>query len=366
MYTEQTCKVKWNKALSESFSIVNGVRQGAVLSPSLFSLYIDKLLISLETSGYGCHIGNYFYGASAYADDIILLSPTRSGLQVMFDICFNYFNDHDITISTNIDPIKSKTKCIYFPHGNQLDKPTPILMGGKELPWVDNWPHLGNMIHNGDFRLPGKCSFTHDLISKRGTLIGKFHGLFQEFGFSDSSIMLQMMNIYATSFYGSHLWDFSSNEANKLFTSWNVLIRTVFKVPNKTHGYLIEPLSSTVHLKAILLERYLGFINSILNSSKKCLSSLGLKMLSDHGSVTKQNLILISNESSIENVLDVSPSYVVSSMLYYPTPPGEEWRVGFLEELLELRKHTLELDWEQDIVLSSDELEDLIEFVSSS
>ena len=91
-----------------------------------------------------------------------------------------------------------------------------------------------------------------------------------------------------------------------------------------------------------------------------------MKMLSDHGSVTKQNLILISNESSIENVLDVSPSSVVSSMLYFPTPPGEEWRVGFLKELLELRKHTLELDWEQDIVLSSDELEDLIEFVSSS
>ena len=239
-------------------------------------------------------------------------------------------------------------------------------MGEKELPWLDYWPHLGNMIHNGDFRLPGKCSFTHDLINKRGAFIGKFHGLMQEFGFSDSPIMLQMVHIYATSFYGSHLWDFSSNEATKLFTSWNVLVRTVFKVPNTTHRYLIEPLSSAIHLKTIIFERYLGFIHSILNSSKKCLSSLGLKMLSDHGSVTKQNLILISNESSIENVLEISPSSVVSSLLYYPTPPGEEWRVGFLKELLELRKHTLELDWEQDIVLSSYELEELIEFVSSS
>ena len=86
MYINQSCKAKWNKSNSDSFSIVNGVRQGAVLSPSLFSLYINKLLISLESSGFGCNIGNYFYGASAYADDIILLSPTRSGLQGMFDI----------------------------------------------------------------------------------------------------------------------------------------------------------------------------------------------------------------------------------------------------------------------------------------
>ena len=115
MYIHQSCKVRWNQSMSSSFTIVNGVRQGAVLSPSLFSLYIDKLLISLENSGFGCYVGNYFYGAAAYADDIILLSPTRSGLQEMFNICFNYFNDHDIIISTNIDPKKSKTKCIFFP-----------------------------------------------------------------------------------------------------------------------------------------------------------------------------------------------------------------------------------------------------------
>ena len=87
MYLHQSCKVRWNKSLSENFSVVNGVRQGAVLSPSLFSLYMDKLLISLEASDYGCHVGNFFYGASAYADDLILLSPTRQGLQEMFNIC---------------------------------------------------------------------------------------------------------------------------------------------------------------------------------------------------------------------------------------------------------------------------------------
>ena len=159
------------------------MRQGAVLSPSLFSLYINKLLVSLESSGLGCNIGNYFYGASAYADDIILLSPTRSGLQDMFDICFQYFKDHEITISTNPDPKKSKTKCIFFPYGKQQTSPTPLVMGDNFLPWVDHWPHLG------------KGNFTHDLLDKRAKFIGKFNGLMQEFGFAESSVIFSIVNI---------------------------------------------------------------------------------------------------------------------------------------------------------------------------
>ena len=205
MYVQQSCKVKWNKSYFLSFSIVNGVRQGAVPSPRLFSLYINKLLMSLESSGLDCNIGNYFYGASAYADDIILLSPTRSGLQDMFNICYQYFKDHDITISTHPDPCKSKTKCIFFPYGKQEKSPTHLLMGDTRLPWVNQWPHLGNNIHNDDFRYPGKGSLNHDLSEKRQSFIGKFHGLFQEFGFADSELMIKMVEIYAMSFYGSQL-----------------------------------------------------------------------------------------------------------------------------------------------------------------
>ena len=134
------------QTLSESFSVVNGVRQRAVLSPSLFSLYIDKLLLDLKESGFGCHIGNYFYGASAYADDLILLSPTRSGLQEMFTICNNYFDSHDIIISTNPILAKTKTKCIFFPYGKQDHLPPPILMGTTPLPCIDEWPQLSKYI----------------------------------------------------------------------------------------------------------------------------------------------------------------------------------------------------------------------------
>ena len=76
MYTNHSMHVKWKGSLSDIFSIGNGVRQGAVLSPLLFTLYIDMLFIRLQDLGLGCHIGPIFAGSFGYADDVALVAPT--------------------------------------------------------------------------------------------------------------------------------------------------------------------------------------------------------------------------------------------------------------------------------------------------
>ena len=63
---------------------MNGVKQGAVLSPILFCVYIDDLLLLLAKAGVGCYIGFHFVGALAYADDIVLVAPSASALYVVF------------------------------------------------------------------------------------------------------------------------------------------------------------------------------------------------------------------------------------------------------------------------------------------
>jgi hypothetical protein len=74
-YIHQECVVSWNGVNSSSFTILNGVRQGAVLSPSLFNLYIDNLFNDLSQSGYGCEIQDLYFGCFGYADDIALVAP---------------------------------------------------------------------------------------------------------------------------------------------------------------------------------------------------------------------------------------------------------------------------------------------------
>ena len=88
-------------------------------------------------------------------------------------------------------------------------------------------------------------------------------------------------------------------------------------------------------------------------------------MIQDHGSITKQNLNLISKESGLDDVINNSPSLVVSTVQYAPTPPGEEWRHGFLNELLQLRKHNLEIEWEDNVEFTSKEIDQLIYLVAS-
>ena len=60
VYRSQQCDVKWAGKYSHRFSVSNGVRQGAVSSPILFSIYIDDLLKILRESGLGCHITSLF------------------------------------------------------------------------------------------------------------------------------------------------------------------------------------------------------------------------------------------------------------------------------------------------------------------
>ena len=80
-YHTQLVQVCWNAALSQPFSVSQGVQQGGVLSPILLSLYIDNLLQELADSGIGCHWDNLFVGALAYANYLTILTPSPSALK---------------------------------------------------------------------------------------------------------------------------------------------------------------------------------------------------------------------------------------------------------------------------------------------
>ena len=86
------------------FPIQCGVRQGGVLSPYLFSVYVSDLIFELRTSGSGAHIGKLFMGCVLYADDIVLMSPSCYGLQRLVRICEKYGLKWDI----KFNPCKSQ------------------------------------------------------------------------------------------------------------------------------------------------------------------------------------------------------------------------------------------------------------------
>jgi len=99
-YDKLTSVVKWNSVFSMPFVVRSGVRQGGILSPILFNVYVNDLVNSLVDKDCVCHVGSVFFGYFIYADDIILLSPSLIGLQAMLHVCACYGNTHDIIFNS--------------------------------------------------------------------------------------------------------------------------------------------------------------------------------------------------------------------------------------------------------------------------
>jgi hypothetical protein len=108
MYTGHKTRVSWNKVYSDLFAISNGVRQGGILSPILFCVYINDLLVRLQKSNKGCFVGSMFVGVLAYADDIVILAPTPSSMRSLLKICDSFASEFDVKFNS------IKSKCLLF------------------------------------------------------------------------------------------------------------------------------------------------------------------------------------------------------------------------------------------------------------
>ena len=107
-----------------------------------------------------------------------------------------------------------------------------------------------------------------DVIQKRATFIAKMNSILQEFHFSEPQTLVKLMNTYATTLYGSNTWDLFSGECEKLYRSFNVAIRQIFNLNRRTHRYLIEGISGSLHLKTLLASRFVTFYKSLVSSIK--------------------------------------------------------------------------------------------------
>ena len=76
--------------MSSVFDVPTGTKQGGILSPDFFAMYMHDLIDQLKNSGYGTYVIKMCIACIFFADDIVLLSPSRHGLQKLLDICVKY------------------------------------------------------------------------------------------------------------------------------------------------------------------------------------------------------------------------------------------------------------------------------------
>ena len=199
-----------------------------------------------------------------------------------------------------------------------------------------------------------------DLAKKRGKLIGKLNSLSQEFHYVEPHVFVKILNIYASSFYGSSLWDIFSSDCERIYASWNVAIRICFNVDRTTHRYFIEELSESLHPKVMLCSRYISFQKSLMVCDKFPVRFLASLHQDDQRTVFGRTLREIANQCGAVDQLP-SKSQVKMKMKYFKVPVNEEWRPSLLKNLLDIRNGRETL-----VGFSSNEVEEMIKFVSTS
>jgi len=280
-YRRQRMQVKWGATVSGAFGVENGVKQGGILSPILFNVYMDILLKRLENRGIGCHIGETYLGSLAYADDLTLLSPSLQGLQEMLRECEKFGDEYKVIFN----PVK--TQCIEFCRGKNPGN-YQVHLDGKELTWVRQVIHLGHVV---TFDL----SEVHETKKKGGDFIYNVNSLRANFKGVDLDVLLHLFNAHCTSFYGSQSWDLSQSCVNSVYSKFNRGVRMLLNLPFRTHRDILYVLLSSLSLEHQLAQRFSKMRWKMINSTNHMLNNVSNIFISDSRSILSKNFAIYND-----------------------------------------------------------------------
>ena len=252
--------VKWCDCYSRFISLLAGVRQGGVLSPVLFCVFIDNLVNIVKSTNVGCYISSAFAGILLYADDIMLLAPTVTALQIMLVAC--ELELKSIGMQINVQ----KSACMRF--GYRYDSPCSsiISLSGNTLKWVTSFKYLGIVIVSGKrFR----CLF--DACKKK--FFGSFNAIFGRVGrlaSEDVILHLTRTKCLPVLLYAIEACPLLSRDIHSLEFVINRCLMKLFKTSSLTivneccDFFGFTPIRLTIETRTVkFLERYISSENIV-------------------------------------------------------------------------------------------------------
>jgi len=163
-----TC-VRWGDSFSNFIKLKCGVRQGGVLSPKFFALYIDDVIKVIQRSNIGCMIGIIKVNIFLFADDIIMLAPSVDALQKMIVLCESQLAYLDMALNAK------KSVCLRIGSRYRDDCSNLITASGETLCWVDNCRYLG-------VYLVAAKKFTVSISNNKKAFYRSFNAIFSKVG----------------------------------------------------------------------------------------------------------------------------------------------------------------------------------------
>ena len=243
------------------FSVSNGVRQGSVLSPYLFAVYLDSLLVDLSNSGVGCYWGCCFVGEFTYADDVVLLAPCASTLRKMLQICCSFAVSHKLEFNAG------KTQLIYF-HAPLVCPITPsIYFNGTQLSYSDKAIHLGHI-------LTSTLDDTADIMRVVKDINRKINSLLCLSHFADPHVKTFLLQSYCLALYGSCLWSLNAPSINPIEVALNKVLRKIWHLPPRSHTAVVHCVAQVPSISSTLYHQSQSFLLRALSSSSPLIRTI--------------------------------------------------------------------------------------------
>ena len=113
LYVNQTSVVKIQQEFSEEGEIGRGVRQGCCMSPLLFNIYAEAMMLeAMEGVEEGVKIGGKLLKDVRFADDQGMISGSESGLQKIMDALNSTATEYDMKINIKKTKVKRVSKSV--------------------------------------------------------------------------------------------------------------------------------------------------------------------------------------------------------------------------------------------------------------
>ena len=288
-YEKSIISVRWGSSFSYFVSLETGVRQGSTLSPKLFALFVDEILVRLNQSGLGCHIKGMPFNAIMYADDLLLISISITDLQQMIDICTRVLDSCHLEINPN------KTVGLRIGPRHQVKNCT-VNVKGRPLVWKSDLKYLGIFIM-------GSKTFKCNLQSSRQKFFQAANGIFGKIGLrAPHNLILSLIDTFCIPvlLYGVEALSLTKSDRNTLDFTYSTTFFKIFNVKETATIRLCQFYSRCLPASYRLDIRKINLLYGI----KNCTDSLPFILCS---------LLDFNDQIDLYNKYNISPQDSVSS-----------------------------------------------------